>query len=68
MDLTEPENRKEISYGTSRFQGSDVEGPELIRMFDGHCLPTRTPRADPDLDREYLAHDYCSEHGDNCEY
>ena len=65
MDLTEPENRRSVSYGTSRFQGSDAPGPEIVRTLDGHRNPTRTPREDPDLSSEFTANEYCCDCGDN---
>jgi hypothetical protein len=40
-DLTEPENRRSPSYGTSRFEGSGQPGPELLRILDGHIQPFR---------------------------
>ncbi len=40
-DLSEPENRRSPSYGTSRFEGSGQPGPELIRTLDGHIQPFR---------------------------
>lgn len=41
MDLTEPENRRSVSYGTSRFEGSDAPAPSIIRTLDGHIVPPR---------------------------
>ena len=72
MDLTEPENRTAISYGTSRFQGSDAPGPSVIRMFDGHIQPFKVERqVDFDEDESGyvdLSNTYCCDCGENHEY
>lgn len=57
-DLTEPENRRSPSYGTSRFEGSGQPGPELIRILDGHRTIPRAPREDADLDVEVTGNYY----------
>ena len=43
-DLTEPENRRKISYGTSRFEGSGQPGPQIERTLDGHVQPYKVER------------------------
>ncbi len=43
-DLTEPENRRDVSYGKSRFEGSGQPGPGIIRIFDGHIMPFKVER------------------------
>ncbi len=62
-DLTEPENRNEPDYGTSRFQGSGQPGPEIIRTLDGHRTISYTPRVDTELDVEVQGNYYdCDEY------
>ncbi len=54
MDLSE-QDQQPSDYG--RFKGNGKPS-KVIRMFDGHCIPTRTPLEDPDLDVDYLSNVY----------
>lgn len=54
MDLSE-RDQQPSDYG--RFKGNGKPA-SVIRTFDGHRVPTRTPREEPDLDVDYLANVY----------
>ncbi len=54
MDLSEKDS-KPTAYG--RFE-SNGKPASVIRTLDGHCVPTRMPREEPDLDVDYLANVY----------
>lgn len=51
MDFAERESEP-TQYGRFKSNGKQ---PGVQRMLDGHCLPTRVPREEPDLDVDYLA-------------
>lgn len=50
MDMAE-KDQEPSDYG--RFKGNRKPA-SVIRQFDGHCIPTQTPYAEPDLDVDYL--------------
>ncbi len=58
MDMSERGSRHKPNYSKTRFEDSGAPGFEVIRQLDGHCVPTRVPLEDPDLDMDYTANVY----------